>query len=80
MVCSLGQVEGGDDDVDELDADEGGDDAADAVDEQVAAQQRGGGHGPVADAAQGERDERDDDERVEDDGREDGRLRRCAGA
>ena len=43
---------------------------------QVALQQRFGGHGFVAHAAQCQRDERDDDERVEDDGRKDGRLRR----
>ena len=71
---SSGQVHQADDDVDELDADERGDDAADAVDERVACQQRSGADGPVGDAAEGERDQGDDDERVEDDGREDGAL------
>ena len=37
---SSGEVQGGDDEVDRLDADERNDDAADAVDQQVAAQQR----------------------------------------
>ncbi len=35
-MTGLGQVQGGDDEVDGLDADKGNDDAADAVDHQVA--------------------------------------------
>ncbi len=55
-----------DDQVDQLDADEGGDQAAEAVEQHVAAQQRGGADRPVADAAQGERDQQRDDQGVED--------------
>src|SRR5215469_11945932 len=71
----LRQADGGDDDVDELDADERHDDAADAIEPEVAPQDRGGTGRPVRDAAQGERDERDNDEGVEDDRREDRALR-----
>src|SRR6476619_4034294 len=64
-----------DEQIDEENPGEGRYDAAQAVDQPVAAQQvRRAGRG-VAHAAQGQRDERDDDQRVEDDGREDGRLR-----
>src|SRR6185436_18301140 len=61
----------GDDDVDELDADERGDDTAEPVDQEVAPQHEGRGFGPELDAAQGERDECHDDQGVEDDRRED---------
>jgi len=53
-----------------LDAGERHDDAAEAIDQQVAAEQCGGSGRPVADTAQGERDQR-----IEDDGRQDGALR-----
>ena len=53
MVTRLGEVERGDEHVDELDADEGGYDAAEAVDDEVALEESGGGHGAVAYAAQG---------------------------
>ena len=72
--CSSGEADGGDDEVDQLDADERHDEAAEAVDEQVAAQQRGGADRPVGDAAQRQRDQRDDDQRVEDDRRQDRAL------
>ena len=43
MMCPpQARCEGGDDEVDHLDADERHDDAAEAVDQQVAAQQRAG--------------------------------------
>ncbi len=71
-----GEVEGGHDDVDELDADERRDDPAQPVDEQVAPQQLTGRRGPERHAPEGQRDERDDDQGVEDDRREDGALGR----
>ncbi len=70
------QIEGGDDEVDQLDADERHDEPAEAVDEEVAAKQRGRADRAIGDAAQRQRDQRDDDQRVEDDGRQDRRLRR----
>src|ERR1700755_1606598 len=76
MGLSSGEMQGGDHEVDRLNADERNDDAADAVDQQVAPQQRTGADRPVRDALQGERDQRDDDQRVEDDGGEDRALRR----
>src|SRR6478752_7956024 len=71
-----GQVQGSDNEVDRLDADERNDDAADAVDQQVASQQRTRADRPITDALERQRDERDDDQRVEDDGGEDRALRR----
>src|SRR5260370_11857278 len=70
----LRQMDGGDEHVDQLDPQEGGDETADSVDEEVAAEQRLGRHGLIADSAEGERDEGDYDEGVEDDRREDGGL------
>src|SRR5262249_32109312 len=72
---SSGKVQGRDREVDGLDADERNDDAAYAVDQQVTAQQRPGADRAVGDALQRQRDQRDDDQRVEDDGRQDGALR-----
>ena len=66
--------------IDQLDADERHDDAAEAVDQQIAAQQRCGADGAILHAAQSERDQRDDDQRVENHGGEDRGLRRSAGA
>ena len=66
-----------DEQVDQLDADERRDQAAEPVDQQVAAQQRVAPDRPVADAAQGQRDQQRDDQRVEDDRRDDRRLRAC---
>src|SRR6516162_11929465 len=60
-----------DDEVDELDPDERDDQSADAVDQQVPAEQRLGRGRPVPYAAQRQRDQRHDDQRVEDDGRGD---------
>ena len=71
MLISSGEMQGGDDEVDDLDADERHDEAAEAVDQKVAAQQRGRADRPVGDALQRQRDQRDDDQRVEDDGRQD---------
>jgi hypothetical protein len=64
-----------DDDINGLDADEGDNHAAEAVDQQVALE-----HGERADRLVGhaferQRNQRDDDERVEDDGAEDRALR-----
>jgi hypothetical protein len=44
--------------------------------QEIASQQRARGKRPVFDAAQGERHERDDNQRIENDGRENGALRR----
>ena len=68
-------MQGVDREVDGLDADKRNDDAADAVDQQVAAQQRASPDRTVGDALQRQRDEGDDDERVEDDRRQNRALR-----
>ena len=54
-------MESSDDEIDELDADERNDDAAQAVDEQVALQNRERADRLVGDAAQRQRNQRDDD-------------------
>src|SRR5882672_11344754 len=64
----LGQTDEAEDHVDRLDADEGNDHATHAIDEERPAQEGGGAQRPVLHAAQGQRDEHHDDERVEDDG------------
>src|SRR3984957_17203036 len=64
-----------DDEVDYLDAREREDEPADAVDPQVPAEHLAGRGRLVADAAQRERYQRDDDQRVEDDRRGDRRGR-----
>ena len=79
-VFSSGEVQGGDHEVDGLDADERNDDAAEAVDQQVAPQQRAGADRPIGDALQRQRDQRDDDQRVEDDRRQDRALRASPGS
>src|ERR1700728_3900915 len=71
VLSQLSQVQGGDHEVDGLDADKGNDDAAEAVDHQVTAQQRAGTDGPIRHALQGEWNQPDDDQRVEDDRRQD---------
>src|SRR5580698_7041570 len=77
FIVSLNQMEGVDDQVDDLDADERRDDAAEAVDQEIAAEQRGRSNGAEAHTTKCQWHQRDDDERVEDDGTEDravGRL------
>src|SRR6266567_4831074 len=64
-----------DDEVEPLNADERQDEAAEAVDPQVPAEHGGRRAGLVPDAAQRERYQRDDDQRVEGDRRGDRRLR-----
>src|SRR6185312_12763940 len=76
MVSSLSEMQRGDGEINRLDADEGQDDAAGAVDEQIAPQERGGADRPVLHTLQGERNQRDDDQRIEHDGRQDRALRR----
>ena len=71
-------MQGRDQEVDGLDADERDDDAAEAVDEEVPAQELRGADRAVGDPLQGERNERDDDQRVEDDRRQDRALRAVA--
>ena len=74
MASLLRPDAGGDDEIDELDADERHDKTAEPVDEQVAAQQRGGADRTIGNALQRERDQRDDDQRVEDHRRQDRAL------
>ena len=57
-----------DQEVDQFDADERNDDAAEAVDEQIALQDGERAHRLVSYAAQRQRDERDDNERVKNHG------------
>src|SRR5215472_1196288 len=75
MGQSSRKADGGHEHVDELDADERDDNAAKAVDQKIAPQDAGGTHWTIGHAPQCQRNERDDDERVEDDRREDGALR-----
>ena len=74
------EAEAADGQVDELDADERSDDPADAVDCEIAAQDFAGGRGPIFHALERERDQRRDDQRVEDDRRQDRAVSSCAGA
>src|SRR6266478_9264572 len=73
---SSGEVEGADNQVDGLDADERNDDSADAVDEQIASHERGGTDRTIAHPFERQRNKRDNDQRVEDDGGENRALRR----
>src|SRR5215831_14763234 len=77
MIVSLGEMQGRDGKVDRLDPNERNDHAADSVDQKVEAQQSGGTDRTIADPFQRQWNERDDDQRVEDDGGQDGALRRC---
>src|SRR5579871_4300517 len=61
-------------DVDRLNADKRNNESAQSIDEQIAAKKRGGRHRPVTDATQSERDQRNDNQSVEDDRREHSRL------
>src|SRR5450432_843568 len=63
-----------DEQIDELDEDERGDDASDPVDHQVSPQHRRGLLSAELHTSQRERDQGDDDQRVEDDGGEDRRT------
>src|SRR5579871_5590095 len=71
MGIASGQADGGNDEVDDLDANERRDDAAQAIDQEVALQEAPGADRTVFYAAQRERHQRNDDQRVEDDRRED---------
>src|SRR5262249_39760771 len=76
MASSSREVQGADHEIDRLDADERNDDAADAVKQQVAPQQRAGADRTITHAFERQRNQRDDDQRVEDDGGENRALRR----
>ncbi|MNX89401.1 hypothetical protein D3C86_1214150 [compost metagenome] len=67
-LYSSGETERRNSEVNGLDADEGNDDAAEAIDDQIARQQRAGANRTIFNALQRQGDQRDDDERVEDDG------------
>src|ERR1700745_2692254 len=71
-----GEMQGRNDNVDGLDADERDDDAADAVDPKIAAEQRAGADRAITHPFEGQWDERDNDQRIEDNGGEDCALRR----
>ena len=64
-------MERSNDEIDELDADKRHDDAAETIDEEVALEDGQRAHRFVGDAAQRQRNQRDDDERVENDGAKD---------
>src|SRR5215470_7416341 len=72
----LYEAEGHEDHVHELDPRKRDEDAAHAVDPEVAPEDGRRADGTVKDAAEGQRDERNDDQGVEDDGGENGTLRR----
>ena len=62
----LREPDAGNQHIDQLDSDERDDYAAHAVDHQVIAQQYRSAHGPILDPAQRQRNQRNDDQRVED--------------
>src|SRR4051794_30696479 len=64
-MTGSGQVQSDNHEVDRLDTDEGNDDAAEPVDQKVAAEQCAGADRAVGDALQRQRDQPDDDKRVE---------------
>src|SRR5215471_3672142 len=74
MIVSLGEMQGGDGEVDRLDPNERNDHAADAVDQKIEAQQSGGTNRAIAHPLQRKRNERDNDHSVEYDGGQDGAL------
>src|SRR5215831_4120327 len=75
MVSSR-KADSGNEQVDQLDADERNDDAAEAIDQKIAAQQAGGADRTIGNAAQRQRDQGDNDQCIEDDRRQDGALGR----
>src|ERR1700722_16169149 len=72
---SLNEFESGDNDVNGRDANERNNDAAQPVDEQVALQNGQRADGVELHAAQGQRNQGDDDEGIENDGAQDGAVR-----
>src|SRR6266481_4873903 len=69
---SLGQVKCGDDEIDQFDTDKRNDEAAEAVDEQIPLQNGERAHRLVSNAAQRQRDQRNDDQRVKNHSAENG--------
>src|SRR5262249_35123278 len=67
---SLGQVKRSDNQIDQFDSDKWNDETAEAIDQQVALQNGERAHWLVSNAAQRQRDQRDDDQRVKNDGAE----------
>lgn len=65
-------MEKGNEQVDQLDADEGNHQAAEAVDKKVVAQQFRRLDRPIRHPSQRQRHQKNDDQGIEDDGREDG--------
>src|ERR1700722_8108707 len=72
----LTQMNGSNDEVDELNAEKRSDEAANAVEKQVAPKQGLRRHGLVPDPTQCQRNKPDDDQRIEDHCRKNCRLRR----
>ena len=66
FILSPNKSKGDQDQVDELDAWERNGDSADPIDPEVAAEQRPRPDRPIAHAAEGERDQDDDDQGIED--------------
>src|SRR5437016_14117041 len=71
----LGQPDTRDYDIDQLDSNKRDDDAAYSVNQQVAAEQRGGAHWTVFHSTQRQRYPGHDDQRIEDNGRQHSKLR-----
>src|SRR5215469_7653781 len=76
MGGSSNEVEGRDENVNGLNADERHDDAAQTIDEEVATQERSRTDRSEGNSFERQWDQRDDDKRVENDGRQNGALRR----
>src|SRR6185437_6032766 len=75
IVLSSREADGGDNHVDRLDADERHDDAAETVDKKIASQDARRADRAVTDTFERQRDQSDNNERVEDDRRQNGGLR-----
>src|SRR6266436_5484223 len=70
------EMERRDNQVDGLDSHEWNDHASEAVDEKIAGQNRGGAERPITHAAERQRYQRDNDQRIEDDRGQNRALRR----
>src|SRR5215831_17705787 len=75
MFSMSGKMRGSKQHVDDLDADERQQNAADAIDEHVATQDRPGADRTIFHALEGERNQRRNDEGVENDSRQNGAVR-----
>ena len=71
IFITLSEMNGGDNHVDQFDSDERNDNSAKTVDEQIALKNLGRAERAELYTPERERNQRDDDERVEDDGAQD---------